>query len=268
MAPTPFYNTTNDVQSKFSWGTHGYQPGPTFNAAAYNQAAAMTSPWGAQQSLTTTNPTAIASRVQAYNPTSMAQPAEFVAQQLPVTQTPAATTPVVPTVIPPVTQTVFESPGSGTDSYSSPAAAQSFSYASMPEPQAMAAAPVYQAPAPVDQPAPIQTYEPPAQPILQPQTQPVDPVQPLAQTYAPPEQPAAPVVNQPVVPTSIAQPVGYQLPSAVNWLPDATSYNMPNGQSWHYSPKYGTFSDTGEMVSPNPLFNTSIVGGYGGTLIA
>ena len=44
-----------------------------------------------------------------------------------------------------------------------------------PAPVDQAPAPVYQAPAPVYQPAAMQTYEPPAQPIVQSQTQPVVP---------------------------------------------------------------------------------------------
>jgi len=48
MEPTPFYNTTNDAQSKYFWGGHGFQAGPTFNAQAYNAVAAPETPWGAQ----------------------------------------------------------------------------------------------------------------------------------------------------------------------------------------------------------------------------
>jgi hypothetical protein len=52
IAPTSFYNTNNPAQSKFFWGQHGYQPGPTFNEVLYNQAAAPTTPWGLQQMAT------------------------------------------------------------------------------------------------------------------------------------------------------------------------------------------------------------------------
>ena len=45
---TPFYNTTNDAQSKYFWGDHGFQTGPTFDAASYNAVAAPETPWGAQ----------------------------------------------------------------------------------------------------------------------------------------------------------------------------------------------------------------------------
>jgi hypothetical protein len=48
IAPTAFYNTTNPVQSQFSWGQHGYQTGPTFNADLYNAAPGPVTPWGLQ----------------------------------------------------------------------------------------------------------------------------------------------------------------------------------------------------------------------------
>lgn len=37
IKPTPFYNTTNDVQNQYYWGSHGFQTGDTFDAGAYNQ---------------------------------------------------------------------------------------------------------------------------------------------------------------------------------------------------------------------------------------
>lgn len=49
MNPTPFYNTTNDAQSKFSWGARAFQPGPTFDANLYNSAPAPETPYGIQQ---------------------------------------------------------------------------------------------------------------------------------------------------------------------------------------------------------------------------
>jgi len=48
IQPKPFYNTTNDAQSKYYWGQHGYQYGPTFDAKQYNQVAAPATPWGQQ----------------------------------------------------------------------------------------------------------------------------------------------------------------------------------------------------------------------------
>ena len=48
---TPFYNTTNDVQSKFYWGTgHPLQTGDTFNAQSYNNVPnAPKTAWGIQE---------------------------------------------------------------------------------------------------------------------------------------------------------------------------------------------------------------------------
>jgi hypothetical protein len=44
-----FYNTTNNVQSKYYWGRHAYQPGPSFNPALYNTAPdAPAQPFGIQ----------------------------------------------------------------------------------------------------------------------------------------------------------------------------------------------------------------------------
>jgi hypothetical protein len=49
IQPTPFYQTNDPAQSKFYWGGHGYQYGPTFNAQEYNQVAAPNTPFGLQQ---------------------------------------------------------------------------------------------------------------------------------------------------------------------------------------------------------------------------
>jgi hypothetical protein len=49
IRPTDFYNTTNDAQSKFNWGGHGYQTGPDYNDVAWNQAYGSETPWGVQQ---------------------------------------------------------------------------------------------------------------------------------------------------------------------------------------------------------------------------
>jgi hypothetical protein len=50
IATTPFYNTTNDVQSKFYWGNdRALQTGDTFDPVAYNAGtAAPKTPWGIQ----------------------------------------------------------------------------------------------------------------------------------------------------------------------------------------------------------------------------
>ena len=89
METTPFYNTTNDVQSKFYWGTHPEQVGPAFDAHAYNAGVnAPVTPWGLQQGFTQltpqetvlasqgkyqapTTPTAQAYRNTAYNPAAV-----------------------------------------------------------------------------------------------------------------------------------------------------------------------------------------------------
>jgi hypothetical protein len=50
IKPSPFYNTNDPAQSKFFWGQHAFQPGPTFNDTLYNtQPNAPDTPWGAQQ---------------------------------------------------------------------------------------------------------------------------------------------------------------------------------------------------------------------------
>jgi hypothetical protein len=49
IQPTPFYRTNDPAQSKFYWGGHGYQYGPTFNAQEYNRVAAPNTPFGLQQ---------------------------------------------------------------------------------------------------------------------------------------------------------------------------------------------------------------------------
>ena len=87
---TPFYNTTNDAQSKYYWGDHGFQAGPTFDAASYNAVAAPDTPFGAQgvaRSLSaadyeniimgrpfTPEQFAPATRTQAYNPALLQTP--------------------------------------------------------------------------------------------------------------------------------------------------------------------------------------------------
>lgn len=49
IAPQPYYQNTNQVQSKFFYGARPYQPGPTFDQALYDQVAAPVTPWGLQQ---------------------------------------------------------------------------------------------------------------------------------------------------------------------------------------------------------------------------
>ena len=87
---TPFYATTNDAQSRYYWGDHGFQAGPTFDAASYNAVAAPNTPFGAQgvaRSLSaadyeniimgrpfTPEQFAPATRTQAYNPALLQTP--------------------------------------------------------------------------------------------------------------------------------------------------------------------------------------------------
>ena len=95
IQPTPFYNTTNAAQSKFSWAGKGPQfvsdnPAQPFNARAYNQAAAPATPWGLGQVAAPLSPadmeaiingtytapkgTAPATRAEAYAPNPYAVP--------------------------------------------------------------------------------------------------------------------------------------------------------------------------------------------------
>ena len=56
VQPTPFYRTSSPVQSKFYWGQHPYQPGPTFNQTLYNTVpGAPQQPFGLQQMYTPTD---------------------------------------------------------------------------------------------------------------------------------------------------------------------------------------------------------------------
>jgi hypothetical protein len=50
IKPGDFYNTYDPAQSKFFWGQHAFQPGPTYNDTLYNtQPQAPNTPWGLQQ---------------------------------------------------------------------------------------------------------------------------------------------------------------------------------------------------------------------------
>ena len=51
------YQTTNSAQSKYYWGAHPYQPGPTFDPTLYNQTPnAPATPWGATHAQTSATP--------------------------------------------------------------------------------------------------------------------------------------------------------------------------------------------------------------------
>ena len=100
MAPTDFYKTFDPVQSKYNWGSHGFQTGPDFNAKQYNQAAGNETPWGLQQlargltgaqindiiagkNITTGPAVPNAQRMEAYDPRSMIVPSAANSYQLP-----------------------------------------------------------------------------------------------------------------------------------------------------------------------------------------
>jgi hypothetical protein len=56
VQPTPFYRTSSPVQSKFYWGQHPYQPGPTFDQTLYNTVpGAPQQPFGLQHMYTPTD---------------------------------------------------------------------------------------------------------------------------------------------------------------------------------------------------------------------
>ena len=56
VQPTAFYRTSSPVQSKFYWGQHPYQPGPTFDQTLYNTVpGAPQQPFGLQHMYTPTD---------------------------------------------------------------------------------------------------------------------------------------------------------------------------------------------------------------------
>jgi hypothetical protein len=119
--PSDFYNTTDVAQSKYNWGSHGYQVGPNFDDIAYNQAYGSDQPWGLQQLAKPLTGSQIAdliagknvpqeaiakaSRRQAYNPASMVTPNANNTYQLPTIQAAGAIAPTTaPTSISPTSQ--------------------------------------------------------------------------------------------------------------------------------------------------------------------
>jgi hypothetical protein len=65
MAPTPFYNTTNDVQAKYYWGSHPMQTGSLFDAASYNNVpGAPSQAWGLQELAQPISPEELAALIQ------------------------------------------------------------------------------------------------------------------------------------------------------------------------------------------------------------
>jgi len=65
IKPEPFYNTTNDVQNQYYWGSHGFQTGDTFDATAYNTVpVAPQNPFGIDQMYEQLTPEQLAALVQ------------------------------------------------------------------------------------------------------------------------------------------------------------------------------------------------------------
>ena len=100
IAPTDFYKTFDPAQSKYNWGSKGFQVGPDFDARQYNQAAGSEIPWGLQQlargltgaqindiiagkNITTGPAVPNAQRMEAYDPRSMAVPSATNSYQVP-----------------------------------------------------------------------------------------------------------------------------------------------------------------------------------------
>jgi hypothetical protein len=87
---TPFYNTTNDAQSKYYWGAHPFQYAPNFNPSFAQQGQGPQTPFGIQSVAKALSPqdmqaimngtyqapaTANATRIQQYNAAVANQPA-------------------------------------------------------------------------------------------------------------------------------------------------------------------------------------------------
>jgi hypothetical protein len=113
IAPEAFYNTYNNVQSKYNWGSKGFQTGPKFDARGYNQAYGSETPWGLQQMAQPLSGSQIAdiiagrdlaagpvvpnaNRRDAYNPASMITPDATNTYQLPTIAQRAPTSAVAP----------------------------------------------------------------------------------------------------------------------------------------------------------------------------
>jgi hypothetical protein len=75
MAPTPYYNTTNDVQAKYYWGPHPFQDTTTFNAASYNNApGAPAVGWGQQEQFRPISPEELAQMIMSHTYQQQFQP--------------------------------------------------------------------------------------------------------------------------------------------------------------------------------------------------
>jgi hypothetical protein len=121
IKPSNFYNTTDNAQSKFNWGSHGYQVGPVFNDQQWNAAYGENTPWGLQQLAKPLTGQQIsdliagknvpsfsvqaATRREAYNPASMTTPDAKNTYQLPTIAAagaiaPGSSTPTTPSTNP------------------------------------------------------------------------------------------------------------------------------------------------------------------------
>jgi hypothetical protein len=69
IQPTPFYQTTNPAQSQYYWGSHPYQPGPTFDPTLYNNVpSAPATPFGVGHIQTQATPQQIMAYMQGLYP--------------------------------------------------------------------------------------------------------------------------------------------------------------------------------------------------------
>ena len=234
IAPTPFYSTTSPAQSKFYWGSHPYQTGgPTgqvFDPVLYNTVpAAPAQPWGSQaisQPLTSQQIAAIVANPGSNNAQQQTQAASTFNPVYTPAQSVALTGVNIPTV---ATAPVAPPPVA-----TAPVA-----------PPPVATAPV--APPPVAT-APVAPPPVATTPIAPDIYNTIDPS--LAEAHLYTQAPPPTTAIAPVAPTPPANP----------------SYRMPNGQIWTRGSNGFTYSDSGELISPNPSLD--IVGSYRGTLIA
>jgi len=210
IAPTPFYPTTNDAQSKFYWGSHPYQTGgPTgqvFDPVLYNTVPeAPKIPFGSQavtQPLTSAEIAAIVANPGSNNSQQTTQAASSYAPTpvAPVTTAPSPIT--VPTPVAPVTTApspiTVPTPVTPTPVAQDPDLPMGYRYASGDEINNGTAKydPVtnhYIAPFATTQPAPVQQPVAVPTPIAPELSAPVATPAPVAPVYEPP----APVQQPP-----------------------------------------------------------------------
>ena len=87
ITPTPFYNTTNDVQSQYYWGAHPFQAGETFNAQQYNTVpAAPQQAWGQQGVMGQLTPQQLADLLAVHQAGAAGQPIQATGPVAPVMQ--------------------------------------------------------------------------------------------------------------------------------------------------------------------------------------